>query len=207
MTEVNLLPPELRRRQRTRSMTRQIVLGFAAVILLLLMVFVYEGKKLSDTQVQLASRNARNAALEGQISSLQRFADLQTQLNTKEQLVTQLESNEVLWSSVMHDLSMVMPSDVFLTTFNGTITMGPGGWETTVGPTGVIGGMQFVATSLDFQNVALWLDRMGDVDGWGNSWVNSATKTEGSDSTASTGVQFTGSVDLSSAVAQNRPAP
>ena len=78
-------------------MTRQIILGFAAVILLLLMVFVYEGKKLSDTQGQLASRNARNAALESQISTLQRFADLQTQLNTKEKLVTQLESNEVLW--------------------------------------------------------------------------------------------------------------
>ena len=188
-------------------MTRQIILGFAAVILLLLMVFVYEGKKLSDTQGQLASRNARNAALESQISTLQRFADLQTQLNTKEKLVTQLESNEVLWSSVLHDLSMVMPSDVFLTTFNGQMSVGPGGWETTVGPSGVIGNLQFVATSLDFQNVALWLDRMGDVDGWGNSWVSSATKSEGTDSTVSTGIQFTGSVDLSTAAAQNRPAP
>jgi Tfp pilus assembly protein PilN len=212
MTEVNLLPPEFRRRQRTRTLTRQIALGFLVVLFLLVIVFVYEGMKLSDTQDQLAAQQADNAALQTQINSLQRFADLQTELNTKEQLVTELESNEVLWSGVLHDLSMVMPSDVFLTSFNGQITLGPGGWETEVNPNGLVGTMQFTGSSLDYQNVALWLDRMNDVDGWDNPWVTSATKTEGTSSTpgetqTSTGVQFNGSVDLSVAATQNGTAP
>jgi Tfp pilus assembly protein PilN len=192
-------------------LTRQIALGFLVGVFVLLLIFVYEGMKLSDAQDQLAAQNADNAALQTQINSLQRFADLQTELNTKEQLVTQLETNEVLWSGVLHDLSMVMPSDVFLTSFNGQITLGPEGWETEIGPTGLIGNMQFSGTALDYQNVALWLDRMNDVDGWENPWVTSATKTVGTSQTggapASTGVGFNGSVDLSVAASQNGTAP
>ena len=128
--------------------------------------------------------------------------------------MTELESNEVLWSSALHDLSMVMPSDAFLTSFTGQITLGPTGWETQVGPTGLIGNIQFSGTALDYQNVALWLDRMDEVDGWENAWVTSATQSAGAPTggasggaPATVGVQYIGSVDLSTAAAQDGTAP
>jgi Tfp pilus assembly protein PilN len=214
MTEVNLLPPEFRQRHRSRTLTRQIVMGVVAAVLLVAVVFVIESSKLSQAQSDLAAQNAANAALQTEITSLQRFADLQTELTTKQQLVTSLQADEVQWSGVLHDLSMVMPSDVFLTNFTGQISIGPGGWETAPSDTGLIGNMQFQGVSLNFPNVALWLDRMVNVDGWANSWVGSAalTSTDSSSSSsgstdASSGVQFSGSVDLTPAAAQNGTMP
>ena len=214
MTEVNLLPPEFRQRHKSRTLTRQIVMGVVAAVMLLAVLFVYESSRLSQAQDDLAAQNAANAALQSEISSLQRFADLQTELSTKQQLVTALETDQVEWSGVLHDLSMVMPSDVYLTNFTGQITLGPGGWETATGATGLIGNMQFQGVSLNFPNVALWLDRMVNVDGWANAWVSSAASAiaqsspgAGGSTGGTSGVQFTGSVDLTPAAAQNGTMP
>jgi Tfp pilus assembly protein PilN len=214
MTEVNLLPPEFRQRHRSRTLTRQIVMGVVAAVLLVAVIFVVESSKLSQAQSDLAAQNAANAALQTEINSLQRFADLQAELTMKQQLVTNLEADEVEWSGVLHDLSMVMPSDVFLTGFTGQITIGSGGWETAPSDTGLIGNMQFQGVSLNFPNVALWLDRMVNVDGWANSWVTSAAAVTSDSSSSSsgstnatTGVQFAGSVDLTPAAAQNGTMP
>ena len=210
MTEVNLLPPELRRRQRSRSVTRQVVVVASAIVLLLLVVFFLETVKLSQVQQDLTEQQARNAALETQIASLQRFADLQQELDQKTVLVTDLEQTEVMWSSTLHDLSMVIPSDVFLTGFTGSIQLAPNGWETLPDANGLIGSMQFSGTSLDYPNVALWLDRLGEVDGWDDAWVSTVTTNappEGSASTGTEGVNFTGSINLGPEAATNGVAP
>jgi Tfp pilus assembly protein PilN len=208
MTEVNLLPPEFRRRHKSRAQTRQVVMGVLVVILLLVVLFMYEGSRLSSAKQDLASQNAKNAALQTQIGTLQRFADLQSELTTKKQLVSDLEQAQVQWSGVLHDLSMVMPSDVYLTSLTGAITLGPGGWETLPGPTGLIGNVQFQGSSFDYPNVALWLDRMVNVDGWDNAWVSSAASASSDEqSGGSTGVIFNGTVDLTPQSALDGIAP
>jgi Tfp pilus assembly protein PilN len=208
MTEVNLLPPELRRRHRARSRSRQVIAGVAAVILLLIVVWFFESSKLATAKSDLASQNARNTELQTKISSLQRFADLQNQLNLKKELIADLETSEVQWSGVLHDLSMVMPSDVYLKTFDAQISVGVGGWETEVGPTGLIGTLQMSGVALNFPNVALWIDRMAQVTGWTNPWVTTAAIDSGGDSTSQgTDVAFTGTVDLTPETARDGTAP
>jgi Tfp pilus assembly protein PilN len=218
MTEVNLLPPEFRRRHRSRALTRQVVMVAAAALLLLIVVFVYESSRLSSAQDELAAQNAHNAELTAQISNLQRYANLQTELTTKKELVTDLEQGVVQWSGVLHDLSMVMPSDVYLTSMTGQITLGPGGWETSASASNLIGVMQFQGVALNFPNVALWIDKLVDVDGWANAWVTTAAASSNSEgqsqgqsqsqqSQSVQGVQFNGTVDLTPESAENGTAP
>jgi Tfp pilus assembly protein PilN len=209
MTEVNLLPPELRRRHRARSRSRQVIAGVAAVILLLIVVWFFESSKLATAESDLAAQNATNVGLQTKISSLQRFADLQNQLNVKKELVADLEKSEVQWSGVLHDLSMVMPSDVFITSFDAQINLGIGGWETEVGPTGLIGTLQMSGVALNFPNVALWIDRMSNVTGWTNSWVTAAGVNASGDSSGAsvTGVKFNGSIDLTPETARDGTPP
>ena len=77
----------------------------------------------------------------------------------------------------------------------------------------MIGTLQFQGVSLDFPNVALWLDRMVNVDGWANAWVSSAASAStqesqpGGTAPSAAGVQFTGTVDLTPETAQNGTAP
>lgn len=206
MTEVNLLPPELQRRQQVRRLTMAIIAGSGLVVLLLLMVFLFESARLSSANDALAEQNAVNAGLQSQIDGLQQYANLENQLQQKKQLVTQLEAMEVEWSGVMHDLSSVIPSDVYVTQVTGTVNVTPGSPDTLVNAAGLIGTIQFQGVATDHPAVAQWLNRLVLVDGWVNAWVaqeSVVSSTAGS----STGVQFTGTIDLSTKAAQNGVAP
>src|SRR5207248_6669619 len=121
VTEVNLLPPELRRRHRTRQVTMQVIAAGLLVVGLLVVLFMYESSRLASTNRAIDAQNAQNAALQSQINDLQRFADLKDQLAQRQALVTGLQQGSVAWSGVLHDLSMVIPGDVYLTSMTGTV--------------------------------------------------------------------------------------
>ncbi len=196
MTEVNLLPPELRRRQQRRTATTQVIAGALVVVGLLVLLFIYESSRLSDANSALQAQNQRNAALQRQITGLQRFADLQNELQQRQQLVDGLRQGNVAWSGVLHDLSMVIPGEVYVTNMTGTITVGAGGVGVQVSPTGLIGGLTFQGVAVDHPAVALWLDRVSEVTGWDNAWVSAENTAEGTGTTGGTNVTFSGSVDL-----------
>jgi Tfp pilus assembly protein PilN len=205
VTEVNLLPPELRRRQRTRQVTLQFVALGAAVVLALLVLFFFESSRLASTNRQLDAQTARNQVLQNEVTGLQRFADLKDQLSQRRDLVTGLERTSVNWSGVLHDLSMVIPGDVYLTSLTGSISVGASDASTEVSPTGTIGSIQFGGQALDHPDVALWLDRLAQVTGWTNPWVSAESKS--STESGVSGVQFAGTVDLDQDAAQNGTAP
>jgi Tfp pilus assembly protein PilN len=204
VTEVNLLPPELRRRHRTRQLTMQVIAAAVVVVGLLVVLFLFESSRLASTNREIDAQKAQNAALQSQINDLQRFADLKDELTQRQALVTSLQEGTVAWSGVLHDLSMVIPGDVYLTSMSGSIQVS--GTGTQESPTGLIGAIQFQGVATDHPAVALWLDRLVKVTGWSNSWVSSETKTEDT-STGTSMVNFSASVDLSAAVAQNGATP
>jgi Tfp pilus assembly protein PilN len=205
MTEVNLLPPELRRRQRSRQVTLQFVALAAAVVLALLVLFVFESSRLASTNRELDAQTARNQALQNDVTQLQRFADLKDQLSQRQALVAGLERATVQWSGVLHDLSMVIPGDVYVTSLTGSITVSSADASTEASPTGIIGSLQFGGQALDHPDVALWLERLAQVNGWVNAWVSSENKA--SAETGQTSVQFTGTVDLDQSAAQDVTTP
>src|SRR4029453_16795318 len=101
VSQVNLLPPELRQRQATRRSTSLAVAG-GVVLLALVGLFAYlRGAELQQKQDDLAAQQAVNARVQAQIFELQKFGDLQAQLETKRQLITQVYANEVSWSSIL----------------------------------------------------------------------------------------------------------
>ena len=209
MTEVNLLPPELRHRQRTRQLTLAIVAGVAVVLLLLVGVFLLESARVGRINDALDAQNARNGQLQARINVLQRFDQLKQQVDQRQVLVQGLEATDVLWSGVLHDLSMVIPNQVYLTQMSGTVNVAAGSSTTQASPQGLIGTLQFQGISLTHPDVALWLTRLSEVDGWVNPWVSQSTKSGamGTSNTAPTTVIFSGTVDLSTAASSSGRAP
>ena len=105
MSQVNLLPPELRERQAIRRNTSFVVaLGLAALALIGLFYF-FQLQRQSQAESDLADQQDRNAQLQSQIDALSQFADLQAELAAKEQLVATIFVNEVSWSSALLDVS------------------------------------------------------------------------------------------------------
>jgi Tfp pilus assembly protein PilN len=168
----------------------------AIVVAALLGMFVLENGKLSSANNDLAAAKAKNNSLQATVNSLQRFKVLSDQKNNQKQTVELAKGGTVPFSGTLHDLSMVIPSTVYLNSVTATLQLGDG--ASTQGSTsGVIGNIQFQGSASDHLAVALWLTRLAQVTGWDNSWITASTK-KASQGTGSTSqfVDFTGSVDL-----------
>ena len=198
MTQVNLLPSDVRQRLRTRQLTLLVGLVAAIVVAALLGLFVLENGKLSSANNDLAAAKAKNTSLQATVNSLQRFKVLDDQRIAQKQTVATAKSGIVPFSSVMHDLSMVIPSTVYMNSVTATLQLGDGA-STEGSASGVVGNIQFQGSASDHLAVALWLTRLAQVTGWDNSWITSSTKKAGQvTGTTSKFVDFTGSVDLGS---------
>lgn len=181
MSQVNLLPPELRQRQAVRRATSIVVLVGLALLALIGVFYFLQVQQLSGAQDDLEAQQARNAELEGQIAGLQEFADLQAELVAKQQLLTTIFVNEVSWSSALLDVSRVIPDASYLTTLSGQISAVAGieGVPPTTGgtpATTLIGAMTFAGVARETETIATWLTRLEQVQGWVNAWANSATE-------------------------------
>ena len=179
MSQVNLLPPELRERQAIRRTTSLVVAAGLAALALIGIFYFFQVQRLSQVQSDLEVQQSRNAQVESEIVSLQEFAALQAELASKEALVAQIFVNEVSWSSALLDVSRVIPDTSYLTNLTGQITATIAG-EVVTEPTGgtpettLVGNMTFAGVANQTETIATWITRLEQVQGWVNAWVNSA---------------------------------
>lgn len=179
MSQVNLLPPELRERQAIRQTTSLVVAAGLAALALIGIFYFFQVQRLSQVQSDLEAQQSRIAQLESEIVSLQEFAALQAELASKEALVAQIFVNEVSWSSALLDVSRVIPDTSYLTNLTGQITATIAG-EVVTEPTGgtpettLVGNMTFAGVANQTETIATWITRLEQVQGWVNAWVNSA---------------------------------
>lgn len=196
---INLLPSEIRERQVARR--RTIAAGVVGLLIIAAVggFFFLQQVRLSSVQDELAQQQAVNAQLQQDINELQRFADLEAELLATRGLLAELLQNQVLWSGVLRDISLVIPGTAWLTALQGTITAEPVATEgappaTPEGAAGLVGQITFTGNALDHPTVALWLARLEDVRGFVNPWLSSSQKTEIGTTEV---VEFNSSVDLS----------
>ncbi len=202
---INLLPPEVLERQRTR---RRTVIAFGAGILVLVVLagfYLVQVFTLQGVEEDIEIQQAVNAELEAQIAELQDIAALEDEIERTRLVLSGLLQNRVLWSGILRDVSLVIPGEVWL---NGlSAQLGLGGAEDTGAPvtTGVVGQISFSGFAFDHRDVALWLSRLEDVRGFINPWLSTSSKTTVGEQEA---VTFTSSVDLSEqAVARRGERP
>jgi Tfp pilus assembly protein PilN len=182
VSQVNLLPPELRERQIIRRKTSLVVAAGLGVIALLGLFYFFQMQRLAGAQDDLAAQQTENAQLRTQIQTLRPFADLQAELADKKALVATLYTNEISWSGALLDISRVIPDASYLTTLSGSVTAaapaGVGAPPPVPGaPTvsaSLIGTMTFAGVADQAETISTWLTRLEQIDGWVNPWVNSA---------------------------------
>jgi Tfp pilus assembly protein PilN len=190
---INLLPPEIRERQRARRRTVAVVAVGLVVLLLLGGFYLLQLMRLSDLRDDLEAQQAQNAQLRSQIAQLQEVANLQQQLADSRELLADLLSNQVYWSGILRDISLVIPGEAWLNGLNGTIATPEAEEEVAAAP-GLVGSISFTGFAFDHRDVALWLSRLEDVRGFVNPWLSNSAKTLIGTTTV---VNFTNSVDLS----------
>jgi Tfp pilus assembly protein PilN len=194
VTQVNLLPRDIRQRATTRRRTGIVAALGGVVVAALLVIWFLQGMRLSDLNDKLDAQNATNDRLQAEVAGLQHFADEQTALEARKALLQSALANTIRWSGVLNKVSQVEPNTMWLDSLTGSITVAtPGAPAPPTGGTALIGSLQFAGNALDTGTIALWLTNLETVPGWVNPWFSSASKTL----VGGTPVwQFSSSVDL-----------
>lgn len=185
---INLLPPELQERRRGRQLTTALVMGIAVLVGLMAVTYGAQEVRLRAERNALADQEARNAELQAQVAELREFQALEDELQEKTELLGRVSDSEVRWSVLLADLSLVIPSDVWLTTLSGSITESAEEEATTLGQ------IQLNGTTFTHPDVARWLARLSSVDAFVFPYLSLSA--QGTIGTVEV-VNFTSSVQLS----------
>ncbi len=193
MSQVNLLPPELRARQKTRQLTTLIGGAGAAIVLLLLAFWFLQGQKLAGINDDIAAQNLTNAGIQQQIDGLQEFQQLQSDAAAQQGLLSTAYAGEVSFSQMLLDLSRTIPSDAYLDSFSVNLVTAGAVATPTLPGTDFVGSFSAGGAADGLESLASWLTRLESVRGWVNPWFSSAAETD-----AHSGLYtFTSGVDLS----------
>jgi Tfp pilus assembly protein PilN len=175
VSQVNLLPPELRQRQATRKTTSIAIMAGAAALGVVILFSFMKSHELASKQEALAQQQQANQHVQQQIGELQKFGDLRSELETKQQLLSSVFANEVSWSGILLDVARAIPADAFLTNFSGSISP-TGTTDTTSDQTGLVGTLTFSGSVKGADTLAAWLTRLEQTHGWVNAWASSASE-------------------------------
>jgi Tfp pilus assembly protein PilN len=171
MRPVNLIPPDERRGDsaplRTGSLVYVLVAGLA-LLLLGVVAVALTSKQIHDRESQRATLQQELDRQTAKANSLAAFTSFRTVQEQRSATVTSLAQSRFDWQRVLHELSLVLPSAVHLTTLTGTVSPDvtlDGGGEVTL--RGAIAGpaLEIVGCAPGQDAVASFVAALEDIDG------------------------------------------
>jgi Tfp pilus assembly protein PilN len=118
--KIDLLPRQLTEQRLVRRQRGGIGVAFLLLLTVLGLWFVMEQRQLGEAERELDQERAVAADLRSRRAGLQPLADLEAQIAAAEQLRAQVYARELRFSTVMRDISAIVPDDVWLTTMSAT---------------------------------------------------------------------------------------
>ena len=209
MRRIDLLPPVYEERRRQRRNVVTVLVAGVLVLLLLFGWWFYLGIQINDAEDDLAQVQAENAAIEAQIAELQRFAELEAEVEAKRTALQTVFAGDVDWPALLTEVAMVIPGEVWLDTLNGSAgqTEGAQPVATEAAPIRIdakepFGRIAFLGTSLSMPGVAKWMLRLESVKEFFAVYLNSAT--QDADSFGVPVYDFDSTLELSDKAASRR---
>lgn len=138
MKAVNLIPSEQRGSAKTAAagpaapspegspFGAYVILGVLAFVVAAAALYVLAGNSITERKAELARVEADAALVKQQAATLQAFADFKTLSEARVTTVRGIANSRFSWQRALDDVSRALPSDVYLSSLNGT-TSGEGG--------------------------------------------------------------------------------
>jgi Tfp pilus assembly protein PilN len=198
MPRVNLMPPEIAAAERFRRL--QLAMGSAVVVAAVAVggLYLHARSGISSAQTQVNSAQAQNSTLTTKLNGLASVKQTFANVQAKQQLLQQAMGGEIRWSYVLNDLSLRIPSNVWLTAMQASETVpgiGLGAASTTTAlpgsPTSSIGTISFSGLGFKHDDVATWLNAMAKERGFSQPIFTGSSETA---------IGSTGVVDFGSTV-------
>lgn len=128
MKAVNLIPTEERRGTRSGGSgvgyASYVLLGVLALLVGGTYLYVSAGNTAKSRTAEVTKFKAAVAVEQANASALQPYVDFQTTAQARISTVTNIANGRFSWYLAMRDLSRVLPRNVWLTSFTGSVTPG-----------------------------------------------------------------------------------
>ena len=125
MRPVNLIPPEQRRGDQAQLRTgplMYIVLGALALVLIGVALLVTTDNRIADGKAEVATLKREDAVAEAKAKRLAAYAQFDALAEQRIVTVRSLADSRFDWERVMRELSLVLPSNVWLTALTASAT-------------------------------------------------------------------------------------
>jgi Tfp pilus assembly protein PilN len=178
MRPVNLIPPEQRRGEHAQLRTGPlvyIVVGALALVLAGVTALVLTENQIAESKAEVTTLKREDAAAQAQAKRLAAYSQFRTLAEQRVATVRSLADSRFNWERVMRELSLVLPSDVWLTNLNATATASTsvGGGESGGGSSsasslrGAIAGpaLELSGCAAGQEAVAEFVTALKDIDG------------------------------------------
>lgn len=179
-TQVNLLPQEIEESRRLRQKTVLLFVVGILVVAGLVALFFFRNIELNNQRERLATAQAEAKVLQAKVDLLEEFARLEETVKQKQATLAVAMANDVAWSRLLVELSMIIPGDSWLTAFSGSsaAAAAPTGPPAAAAQAATLGSINFTAITFDFPGVAKWITRLQELNSLTTIWVPSAAKGE-----------------------------
>ena len=172
MRPVNLIPSEERRGQhapsRSGRLTPYVVVGAMLLALAGVCAVVLTGNQISERKAKIAELNQEKAQLEARAQALAGYTSFRSLRDSRTTTVASLADSRFDWERVLHELSLVLPGNVWLSTVTGTVnpTIAIGSGATITSRAGVAGpALELVGCASSQDAVAGFVSALHDIDG------------------------------------------
>lgn len=123
-TWINLLPPEILKKRKVKRMLSLFLLGLGVLLLLLFFIYLALSFRIYQEQQIVSKHKQENLKLNSQIAELRIYEAKQAELLRLEDVLKRALAGRFLWSRILNEISMVIPSDVWLSSFMGDTAAG-----------------------------------------------------------------------------------
>ncbi len=181
MERINLLPPEAQvKASRERGLIYAILI-LVGVVVVLGLVYVWQNSIVSSKQDELAQIQAQQTQVNEQLAALAPYAQIQAERVAMTATGKALYDARVPWSTILQEVSLVIPANVRLQSLTGTVpapmlagaAATPGATTTTTTTADVT----FTGTTYTHEDVAAFMTSLGLIPQLTNIQLTSSTGT------------------------------
>jgi len=189
MKRIDLLPPEQRvKASRERGLLWAILI-LVAIVVALGLVYVWQNGQVTDKQVELDGLAAEASVVQQQAVALRPYAEIQTTRTAMTQTAKGIYDSRVPWSTILQEVSLVIPENVRLQSLSGTVPLtmlpGPAVPPAAAGAAATTD-LTFTGMSYTHKDVAEFMTRLGLIPQLSNVQLASSTGAAATSTTTGT---------------------
>jgi Tfp pilus assembly protein PilN len=169
---INLIPPEILQNRKDEQRWKWMALVGVVVVAVLVLFWAFMALEVTASTTEVDSIVQEVTGLEAQAAQFQVFQATEADLNVRKGAVLAAKSGSIQWAQMLYELGLVLPKDIYLTSFSGVDAGTEGGSN-----------LSLVGVAMDrrsnpdngYKSVAKMLVRLAELDQLGSVWLSNTT--------------------------------